>query len=206
LRSRLDTEDDLSVIGEARTGPEAISAVERAAADVAIVDMDLPVSDGPRTTALIRERTPRCVVLAVGSTTDPRRLLDALEAGASGYLTKEAPLAELINATRRVRQGQTVVPPTMLGPLLAMLFERKRERDRAFERIVRLTPREREVLGLLAEGADNDEIARVLVISPQTARTHIQNVLGKLSVHSRLEAAAFVARNRLLPDLPVPTS
>jgi DNA-binding NarL/FixJ family response regulator len=83
------------------------------------------------------------------------------------------------------------------------LLRRRKEQDRAHNRIARLTPREREVLALLADGADNGDIARVLVISPQTARTHIQNILGKLSVHSRLEAAALVRQNGILPDLLV---
>lgn len=128
-------------------------------------------------------------------------LLEVLDAGANGYLTRDAPLAELIRATRAVHGGETLVPPKMLGPLLSSLLRRKRDQDRAFERLARLTVREREVLALLAQGSDNDGIARALVISPQTARTHIQNILGKLEVHSRLEAAAFVTRSGLLGNL-----
>jgi two-component system nitrate/nitrite response regulator NarL len=89
----------------------------------------------------------------------------------------------------------------MLGPLLSRLILRRREQDDALRRAGRLTRREREVLALLAEGGDNDAIAQRLVISPQTARTHIQNVLSKLGVHSRLEAAAFVIQNGILEDL-----
>jgi two-component system nitrate/nitrite response regulator NarL len=89
----------------------------------------------------------------------------------------------------------------MLGPLLKRLIVRRREQDEALRRMSRLTRREREVLALLAEGADNDGIAQALVISPQTARTHIQNVLSKLGVHSRLEAAAFVVQNGILDEL-----
>jgi DNA-binding NarL/FixJ family response regulator len=84
---------------------------------------------------------------------------------------------------------------------LRRLIVRRRERDDALKRMAKLTRREREVLALVAQGADNDAIAQVLVISPETARTHIQNVLGKLSVHSRLEAAAFVTQNGILSDL-----
>jgi DNA-binding NarL/FixJ family response regulator len=89
----------------------------------------------------------------------------------------------------------------MLGALLQRLIHRRRERDAALRRMAELTRREREVLALLAQGADNDGIAQRLVISPETARTHIQNVLGKLDVHSRLEAAAFVVQNGILDDL-----
>jgi DNA-binding NarL/FixJ family response regulator len=201
LRSGLEGEQDLRVVGEARNGPEAVSEIERTVPHVAIVDMDLPITDAATTTTMIRERAVSCRVLILGATDDYRRLVDVLDAGASGYVSKEAPLAELIHATRAVHRGDTLIPPKVLGPLLTTLLRRKRELDGAHSRISRLTRREREVLALLADGADNDSIARMLVISPQTARTHIQNILTKLSVHSRLEAAAFVTQNGILSDL-----
>ena len=201
LRTGLESESDFQVVGEARNGPEAVAEAERTIPDVAILDMDLPVTDGVRATLLIVERSPHCRVLILGPNDDYRRLVEALDAGASGYLTKEAPLAELVEATRAVYRGDTLVPPRMLGPLLVNLLRRRKEQDRVHNRIARLTPREREVLALLADGADNGDIARLLVISPQTARTHIQNILSKLSVHSRLEAAALVRQNGILPGL-----
>lgn len=201
LRTGLESESDLQVVGEARNGPEAVAEAERTVPHVAILDLDLPITDGIRSTILITERSPNCRVLLLGATEDCRRLVEALDSGASGYLTKQAPLADLISGTKAVYRGDTLVPPRMLGPLLSSLLRRKKEYDRAHDRLARLTRREREVLALLADGADNDDIARILVISPQTARTHIQNILGKLSVHSRLEAAAFVTQNGILPDL-----
>ncbi len=201
VRTGLESQADIQVVGEARNGPEAVAEAKRTLPHVAVIDIDLPITDGVRTTSLIRERAPDCRVLVLGTSEDYRSLIDVLDAGASGYLTKEAPLADLIHATRAVNRGDTLVPPRMLGPLLAGLLRRKREQDRAHDRISRLTRREREVLALLAEGADNEGIARVLVISPQTARTHIQNILGKLAVHSRLEAAAFVTQNGILAEL-----
>lgn len=201
LQTGLENEDGLRVVAEARNGPEAVAEAERTYPHVAIVDIDLPITDGARTTALIRERAPHCRVLVLGTSEDPRGLIEVLDAGASAYLTKEAPLADLIGATRAVHRGDTLVPPRMLGPLLSDLLRRRKEHDQAHHRISRLTRREREVLVLLAEGADNQEIADALVISPQTARTHIQNILGKLSVHSRLEAAALVMQNGILSDL-----
>ena len=116
-------------------------------------------------------------------------------------LTKGCPLSELIDATRAIHQGETLVPSRMLGPLLARLIHRRRERDEAAKRIGRLTRREREVLGLLSQGISNEGIAQALVISPETARTHIQNVLGKLGVHSRLEAAAFARQNQTAEEM-----
>lgn len=199
IRTGLEAEADLRVVGEARDGPEAVSEAARTSPDVAIVDLTLP--GGPRTCAHVRESVPRCRVLVIGTDEDYRSLIDVLDEGATGYLTKEAPLSELVDATRALHRGETVVPPRMLGPLISALLGRRKERDAAQHRISQLTRREREVLALLSEGADNEGIARALVISPQTARTHIQNILTKLSVHSRLEAAAFVAQNGVLPDL-----
>lgn len=199
IRTGLEAEADLRVVGEARDGPEAVSEAARTSPDVAIVDLTLP--GGPRTCAHVRESVPRCRVLVIGTDEDYRSLIDVLDEGATGYLTKEAPLSELVHATRALHRGETVVPPRMLGPLISALLGRRKERDAAQHRISQLTRREREVLALLSEGADNEGIARALVISPQTARTHIQNILTKLSVHSRLEAAAFVAQNGVLPDL-----
>jgi DNA-binding NarL/FixJ family response regulator len=201
VRTGLENEADLRVVGEARNGPETVAEAERTFPQVSILDIDLPITDGVRTTSLIRERVPDCRVLVLGANEDYRRLVELLDAGASGYLTKDSPLADLIQATRVVYRGDSLVPPRMLGPLLTGLLHRKRERDGAYARISHLTRREREVLALLAEGADNEGIARILVISPRTARTHIQNIFVKLAVHSRLEAAAFVTQNGILSDL-----
>ena len=201
VRTVFDREDDLEVVAEASNGVEALDQSERALPHVAVLDVDLPVHYGARTTWLIRERTPDCRVLVLSPQEDYRKLVEVLDAGANGYLTKDAPLAELIHATRAVYRGETLVPPRMLGPLLTSLLRRKNDQDRAHQQISRLTRREREVLALLAEGADNGAISQALVISPQTTRTHVQNILGKLEVHSRLEAVAFVRGSGTLDEL-----
>jgi DNA-binding NarL/FixJ family response regulator len=197
----LSSEDDLIVVGEAADGLQAIAEVERVRPDVALLDADLPNCDGIRATQQISLRVPECRVIVFSAQEDEQVLVQALEAGASGYLSKGSPLADLIEATRAVHRGDALIPPRMLGALLQRLIHRRRERDDALKRMAKLTRREREVLALLAQGADNDGIAQRLVISPETARTHIQNVLGKLGVHSRLEAAAFVTQNGILDDL-----
>jgi two-component system NarL family response regulator len=201
LRTGLEKEANFRVVEDARNSPEAVAAAERTLPDVAILDMDLPVADGIQTTIRLKDRVSDCRVLVLGVDDDCGKLVELLVAGANGYLIKDVPLAELVHATRAIYGGDTLLPPKMLGPLLAELLHRRKKQDRAYQRLSRLTRREREVLALLVEGADNESIARVLVISPQTARTHIQNILGKLSVHSRLEAAAFVTQNGTFPDL-----
>lgn len=201
VKGVLQSEPDLKVVAEADDGLQAVAEAERAEPDVAVLNADLPNCDGLRAAEQIAIRAPGCRVLLLSDEEDERILQEAFEAGASGYLTKKTPLADLIDATRAVSKGEPVIPRHMLGPLLAGLIRRRRQEDDARRRASRLTRREREVLALLTNGADNDAIVRALVISPQTARTHIRNVLGKLGVHSRLQAAAFVLENGILEDL-----
>jgi DNA-binding NarL/FixJ family response regulator len=201
VRSVLDAEPDLVVVAEARDGSQAVSEAERTQPDVVLLEAGLPNGDGIRATGLIKERLPSSLVLILCDENDDRIFVDALEAGASGFLSKGSPLAELTDAVRSLVRGEILIPSRMMGGLLARLIRRRREQDQALRALSRLTRREREVLRLLAQGTDNDGIAQTLVISPQTARTHVQNVLGKLGVHSRLEAAAFVTSSGLLEEL-----
>jgi DNA-binding NarL/FixJ family response regulator len=208
LSSALAEQADLMVIGMARNGPQAIAVASRTEPQVAVIDADLPGGDGARVSRLIRERATACRILVLAAGEDPEALADAVEAGASGYITKAGPLTELVEAIRSVHRGDTVVPAPMLGSLLDRLLQRRRQQDEAARRISKLTPREREVLLMLAQGGDNGSIARALVISPQTARTHIQNLLVKLGVHSRLGAVAMAVQMGLLgaPASPAPSS
>jgi DNA-binding NarL/FixJ family response regulator len=196
----LDKEPDLEVVGEARDGLEAIAKAQALKPNVVVMRADLPRCDGIRATAIIRDRVRRCHVLVLGGKDDPELLLDAIEAGASGFVAKSQPLVDLVGAMRVVFGGGTLLPSSLLGPLITDLKRRIHEHDLAMRRLSRLSQREREVLGLLTEGADKESIAARLVISPETARTHVQNVLGKLGVHSRLEAAAFVAQSGIRED------
>ena len=160
-----------------------------------------------QTTRLIKQRVPDCLVLVLGlAEDDPVTLVRALEAGAAGCLPWDCPLDQLLAATRAVRQAQTVIPDRMLRPLIDELITRRRRHGEALRRVKYLTRRERLVLVLLTEGAGKDAIARALFISPETARTHIHNVLRKLAVHSRLEAAAFVIQSGIKDELTERTS
>lgn len=201
VRVVLENEPDFEIVGEARDGLQAIAEAERTRPDVVLLNADLPNCDGIRAAKQIKQGSPESRVLVLSTDEDLAVLAEALEAGASGYLTKACPLSELIEATRAIHQGETLVPARMLGPLLARLIHRRRDQDEAAKRFARLTRREREVLRLLAEGISNEGIAQALVISPETARTHIQNVLGKLDVHSRLEAAAFARQNGVRDEM-----
>jgi DNA-binding NarL/FixJ family response regulator len=201
IRLVLDHQSDLLVIAEADTGCQALALAEELLPDIAILAADLPRCEGLDAVRLLVERVDGCRVLVLARDEDQDALLEALDAGAAGFVTRTSPLEDLIGAIRAVYRGEAMVPAMMLGPLLAALIRRRREQASVLQRISNLTRREREVLVLVCRGADSRSIADELVISPETARTHVQNVLSKLGVHSRLEAAALVGPDDLLDQL-----
>jgi two-component system nitrate/nitrite response regulator NarL len=201
IRVVLDNQPDLLVVAEAQTGCQAAELAEELAPDIALLADDLPECEGVDGVKLIIDRAPRCRVLVLARDEDQDALLKALEAGAAGFVTRTNPLGELIAAIRALHRGEAMVPPKMLGPLLAALIRRRREQAAVLQRVSTLTRREREVLLLVCRGADSRSIAEELVISPETARTHVQNVLSKLGVHSRPEAAAMFGPDDLLDQL-----
>lgn len=200
VKVALNNERDLEVVAESPTPTEAAEAACRSRADVAVLDGSIASGRADAVSAF-GERVPACRVLFLADDSDQHQLADMIEAGASGLLTKNRPLSELIIAVRAVYGGDMYIPQHMLRPLVSELVRRRKDRSDALVRTGRLTPREKEVLALLAQGLDTGDIARALVISPETARTHIQHVLCKLGVHSRLEAAALIANTDILEEL-----
>ena len=195
----LNRVDGLEVIAESQTASLAVSDAERTQPDLAVVDGDFFVSWLPAFIADLRAASPTCKVLVLTSEEELAPLIDALRAGASGYLTKETSLDELVDAAKAVAKGEVVVPPQMLGELLTTLVQQGgKKTDDSIMTLSKLTRRERQVLAMLADGSDKDAIAVALAISPQTARTHVQNILAKLGLHSRLEAAAFARKHPIL--------
>lgn len=191
LRVALDSQADLRVIGEGGNGIDLLDELRVLNVDVLVVDVGLPGRNGFEVCADIKAAGLSVKVLAMSDSAEDKTLRQALEAGAHGYVTRDGRLADMVGAVRAVVRGEVCVPRRMLGGLLQSLIERRRSADDVQVRYDRLSRREKETLALLGRGHDHEAIARELVISPQTARTHIQNVLGKLAVHSRLEAAAL---------------
>ena len=200
VRIALEPSQDLRVEGEAADGRSAVARAIDVQPDVAVVDADLRTDDRPTVQAIV-EAVPGCGVLALLSETNEERVVVALSLGAAGVVSRGAPLRDLESAVRAVALGEAVVPPLVLRRVIRRLIEDGRGRDEARRTLGRLTPREREVLALLVRGGDNLTIGRALRISPDTARTHVHNLLRKLSLHSRLEAAAFVLQRGLADDL-----
>lgn len=197
LVAALDAEPELAVVGEASSREEAVAVVAGCLPHVVLVRDDLSGGGVDTCTALKEAAVPARVAI-LGARGDREMLLAAIEAGADGYITMDEGLAEVADAVQHLAAGEALIPPGMLGVLLRDLIRRRREEAAAIERVSRLSARERQVLALVAEGLDHEAIAAALVLSPHTARTHIRNVLEKLGVHSRLEAAALAHRCNLL--------
>ncbi|MCW2501144.1 MAG: transcriptional regulator [Frankiales bacterium] len=170
------------------------SAVLRQVRDVDILLLDLDLSSGDTgldVVEAVANSAPGVAVLLLTGSPDPVAAANALALGARGFLTKDCQPTALVDAVRRVADGETVIADALVGPVLRALTTRQRTVRDAEQVLARLTPREQEVLRLLGEGLTRTEIARRLRVSPHTARTHLQRLLVKLSLHSQLEAAAY---------------
>lgn len=202
IKQALDAREEYEVIRATSHGDGAVDEILLLQPDVAILDGDL-WGGSAAIVGSIKEQVPNAKVIILQNTATLESLIAAVEAGADGYFTKDRSLEDLLRATHAVREGEMVVPPKMLGALVDHLVRRNKRQTEESRRLAGLTVREKEVLRMLAEGANNTGISRALVISPQTTRTHIQNLLKKLGVHSRLEAASFVIKNQLMEELAV---
>jgi DNA-binding NarL/FixJ family response regulator len=164
--------------------------------DVVLMDVDLKSDmSGIDATRAIKENSPATKVIIMTAHDDDRLLVDAVEAGASGFLSKDDAAEAVLSAVKAAAEGEVLIDPATLARLLPQVArEREQQRD-ALALLDDLTDREREILTLLAQGMRNDDIASQLYISPQTVQTHVRNILGKLRVHSKLEAVAFAVRH-----------
>jgi DNA-binding NarL/FixJ family response regulator len=174
----LDAADDIEVVGEARDGEEAVEAALRFSPDVVLMDLRMPGIDGDEATArILRERPSSRVVILTTYETDAS-ILTAIEAGASGYLLKAAPQEEILAGIRSVARGEVALAPAIAAKLV----------KRVAAPSVSLSPREREVLALVAQGESNPSIARSLFVSEATVKTHLLHVFEKLGVSDRTRA------------------
>ena len=193
----LELIEDVVVIGEASDGRQALDRIAELepaddVPDVVLMDVKMPVMDGITATREIKSRWPEIEVVAMTSFVEEAMVRDALDAGAAGYLLKDADADEVARAIRAAYAGQMHLDPTVARLLANSLRGSARPGED-------LTPREREVLGLVAEGASNRQIAESLVVSERTARTHVSAILSKLGLVSRTQAALWAFREGLAP-------
>jgi DNA-binding NarL/FixJ family response regulator len=187
--------EEMEVLGVARSGREALELARRDPPDVVMLDLGLPDMAGIEIGRRLLEESPDLTILALTGRRDTQAVTEAMAAGFAGYLTKDTPLPSFAPRIRSALRGETVVPPRLDT---RRAVTRTPEDESAALLAGQLTPREREVLSLLVEGSDNAEIARRLMVSANTVRTHVQSILTKLGVRNRLQAAAFAVRHQVV--------
>ena len=196
LATRLQTEPDVAVLAKAHTAEFAASVLVGRSADVILLDADLPDQSAIAFCSEMVKRPdpPRIIMLSVGS--EPERIVAAVRAGAAAWIRKDESVDHLLSVIRGVVRGESWLPPRELGVVLHLLIENQEHRRDSDDLLAVLTPRERDVLFLLVEGAGRNEVAKRLQLSANTVRTHLQSLMSKFGVHSTLEVVAL-ARPRL---------
>ncbi|MCW2868987.1 response regulator transcription factor [Actinacidiphila oryziradicis] len=190
LRTFLEVQPDIEVVGEAGDGDEGVRRAEELLPDVILMDVKMPGTDGIGALRKLRESGSKARVLVVTSFTEQRTVVPALRAGAAGYLHKDVDPDALAGAIRSVHAGHVLLQPEVADALLS-----QEGAGSGHGRGNALTEREREVLSLIADGRSNREIARALVLSEKTVKTHVSNVLMKLDVSDRTQAALWAVRH-----------
>jgi two-component system, NarL family, response regulator LiaR len=194
LRTFLELQQEIEVVGEAANGEEAVAAAQRLEPDVVLLDLVMPRAEGVSAIDGIRERSPGTRVIVLTSFLDDDKLLPAVRAGAAAYLLKDVEPQELVNAIRTVHGGEAMLHPAAAARVMAEVAETGARDDPE----ALLTPREREVLALIARGMPNKLIARELGVSEKTVKTHVSNLLGKLGLTDRTQAALYAVREGLV--------
>ena len=196
IHALLEAEDDFLVVGEASSGGEAVLLAADLAPDVVLMDLLMPEMDGVEATRLLKQRSPRSQVIVLTSYHEDEHIFPAIRAGALSYLLKGVGLEELTEAVRKAARGEATLHPHVAARVVKELQGASQETARLY---TTLSEREREVLRLIAEGLSNARIASRLVISERTVKSHVNNILGKLHLADRTQAAIFALQQRLVP-------
>ena len=190
LRDLIDAEEDLEVVGEAGTADEAMRRIPSTRPDVAVLDVRLPDGDGVSVCRDVRSSHPEVRCLMLTSFSDDEALFSSIMAGASGYVLKQVRGSDLIDGIRRVGRGESLLDPTLTSRVL----DRLRHGSEEDELVGQLTPQERKLLDLLAEGLTNRQIAERMFLAEKTVKNYVSNLLAKLGMGRRTEAAVYAAR------------
>ena len=203
IKTMLESESDIEVVGEADDGTRALALVEETLPDVVIIDVVMPNKDGIEATREIKDHFPKVGVVVLSGHDEQQFVFDALKAGASGYLLKTAELDEVVTTVKSVAQGEGKLDPSLAFQVLSE-FQNYQSQD-VSDVYQPLTPREREILKLMSEGLPNKTIASRLQISERTVTTHVANIYSKLHVNNRVSAIQEAMRRRILSFNPTQT-
>jgi two-component system, NarL family, response regulator DevR len=187
LMDLIDAEDDLEVVGDAGTAGMGLAGIAKSSPDVAVLDVRLPDGNGVEVCREVRARDPKIACLMLTSFSDDEALFDAIMAGAAGYLLKDVRGNDLVDAIRRVAAGDSLLDPALTGRVL----ERLRKGDEEDPRLASLSDQERRILELIAEGLTNRQIAERMHLAEKTVKNYVSNLLAKLGMQRRTEAAVF---------------
>lgn len=190
VRDLLESEPDLEVVGEASTAAEAVARIPATRPDVAVLDVRLPDGTGVEVCREVRSQDPDLACLMLTSYADDEALFESIVAGAAGYVLKEVRGGELIDSIRRVAAGETLLDPAVTTKVL----ERLRRGPEEDSRLAGLTDQERRILELLADGLTNRQIAEAMFLAEKTVKNYVSNLLAKLGMSRRTEAAVYAAR------------
>ena len=190
LRALLEAGDDITVVGEAGTVADALARIPSARPDVAILDVRLPDGSGVEVCRKIRSASPEIACVMLTSYADDEALIASVMAGAAGYVLKQVGSLDLLDTIRRAGTGQSLLDPALTQRVL----ERLRDGPRVDPRLASLTPQEQRILDLIAEGRTNRQIAETMFLAEKTIKNYVSNLLAKLGMESRAQAATFAAR------------
>lgn len=200
LRGFLELLDDFEIVGEGSSGVDAVALAAELKPDVILLDLVMPEMDGIEATRRIRANDPGARILILSSFSNDDNVLPAIRAGATGYVLKDINPDDLAQALRETYHGRSQLHPDIAQKLVAHVQQDDPAREEIEDQLKELTPREVEVLSLVAQGLSNREIAAALSISPMTVKTHVSNVLSKLQLADRTQAAILAIRLGLVPD------
>jgi len=201
LVAMLAEQEDIVVVGTASSGNQALEQIKTLRPEVAVIDIGMPDKDGIEVTQELRRDAPDVKVIILGMVDLSGEIMACIEAGAAGYVLKEASFDVLVETLRAVHRGESFSSPRMTASLFSRIAELAGERVLEIPlSSVKLTPRELEIVNLIAEGLSNKEIAQQIAVETQTVKNHIHNILDKLQLHNRLEAVEYARERKLLKN------
>jgi two-component system, NarL family, nitrate/nitrite response regulator NarL len=199
IKSLLESQEEFEVIGEASDGLEGVKRAKQLKPDLVLMDLHMPGTSGLEALHMLSEDLPDTKVLMLTVSEDAQDLMQALQSGARGYLLKNIEIDFLVDSIHKAINGESVMSPQLSSALIDAI-RKPIIKDEPDKQVIKLTPRESEIIGMLAGGESNKSIARTLDLAESTVKIHVQGILRKLNISSRVQAAVYASEHGLIPD------